>query len=247
MPRLITACCSALVLGLAALPATAGADDGGGTGGTSPPPEAPAGQQAPAGEMGVDAPRAAFVGRRVRVGGKARRARRRVVHIDGRRSGGPWTPLARARADRKGAFTAVWKPARAGRWDLRARIGGSGRDSGNGGTAVPVEIGSEGSGASSALIVYELATATWYGPGFFGRQTACGIALTETTVGVAHRKLPCGTQVQFAFGDRVIVAPVIDRGPFANDADWDLTQAAAQRLGMSGTRRIGAMPLDPDR
>jgi rare lipoprotein A (peptidoglycan hydrolase) len=40
---------------------------------------------------------------------------------------------------------------------------------------------------------------------------------------------------------------VIDRGLFANGADWDLTQAAAQQLGMTGTSRIGAMPLGPDR
>ena len=53
--------------------------------------------------------------------------------------------------------------------------------------------------------------------------------------------------MQIAYPDRVIVVPVIDRGPFANDADWDLTQAAARQLGMTGTSRIGAMPLAPDR
>jgi hypothetical protein len=161
--------------------------------------------------------------------------------------GGPWTTLARARADRKGAFTAVWRPRRTGQWELRARVGRAGRDAGTGGTAVPIETDAEGAGSPSVLTVYESAIATWYGPGFFGRQTACGIELTEATVGVAHRELPCGTRVQIAYRDRVIVVPVIDRGPFANDADWDLTQAAAQQLGMAGTTRIGAMPLGPDR
>jgi rare lipoprotein A (peptidoglycan hydrolase) len=69
--------------------------------------------------------------------------------------------------------------------------------------------------------------------------------LAEDTVGVAHRDLPCGTQVQIVFRGRALVVPVIDRGPFANGADWDLTQAAAQRLGMTETSRIGAMPLSP--
>jgi rare lipoprotein A len=196
--------------------------------------------------MDVQAPRSAFVGRRVRVDGKSRRARRRVVRIEGRQGNGPWTLLARVRADRKGVFTAVWKPRRMGEWDLRARIGAPTAGS-NGGTAVPGEVDAEGSGAASHLTVYEPAIATWYGPGFFGRQTACGIELTETTVGVAHRDLPCGTQVQIVYRDRLIVVPVIDRGPFANGADWDLTQAAAQQLGMTGTSRIGAMPLGPDR
>jgi len=251
LPRILTACWIALALLLVAVPA-AGAASGSadtGTGGTAPPqpqtgPPPPA--QTPAGDMAVDAPRSAFVRRRVRVGGKSRRARRRVVRIEGRRARGPWTTLVRARADRKGLFSAVWKPRRTGQWELRARVGTSTTGT-NGGTSVPVEIGAEGSGASSHLTVYESSIATWYGPGFFGRQTACGIELTETTIGVAHRELPCGTQVQIALRDRVIVVPVIDRGPFANGADWDLTQAAAQQLGMTGTSRIGAMPLGPDR
>lgn len=252
MPRFRTACFLALALLPAATPGAAAApgNANAGTGGTAPPqPQTgppPPGQQTPASDMVVDAPRSAFVGRRLRVGGKARGARKRVVTIEARPAGGAWAPLARVRADRKGVFSAVWKPRRTGRFELRARIGAT-TDGGNGGTAVPVEIGAEGSGASSNLTVYESSIATWYGPGFFGNTTACGIELTEATVGVAHRKLPCGTQVQIALRDRVIVVPVIDRGPFANGADWDLTQAAAQQLGMTGTSRIGAMPLGPER
>ena len=37
----------------------------------------------------------------------------------------------------------------------------------------------------------------WYGPGFYGKRTACGYALTQSIVGVAHRTLPCGTKVTF--------------------------------------------------
>ena len=223
------------------LPASASAQ--GGTGGTAPPPQAQG--EPPAGDMGVTTPRHAFVRDRVPVRGTARRTRRRVVTVEARSGGGAWTPVSRVRADRRGSFSAVWRPRRAGAYELRARTGAAAED-GTGGTAVPVEVGARGSGFSTYVIVYEPAIATWYGPGFFGRQTACGIELTESTVGVAHRKLPCGTQVQIAFRERAIVVPVIDRGPFANDADWDLTQAAAQQLGMSGTSRIGAMPLSPE-
>ena len=38
---------------------------------------------------------------------------------------------------------------------------------------------------------------SWYGPGFYGKRTACGLALTTTLIGVAHRSLPCGTKVTF--------------------------------------------------
>jgi rare lipoprotein A (peptidoglycan hydrolase) len=37
--------------------------------------------------------------------------------------------------------------------------------------------------------------------------------------------------------------PVIDRGPYANGADWDLTEATGRALGISGTAEIGAVSL----
>ena len=55
---------------------------------------------------------------------------------------------------------------------------------------------------------------TWYGPGFYGRRTACGQRYSRYVVGVAHRTLPCGTLVQFQWHGRTAVAPVIDRGPY---------------------------------
>jgi len=36
---------------------------------------------------------------------------------------------------------------------------------------------------------------------------------------------------------------VIDRGPYANGADWDLTEATASRLGVTSTATIGAVSL----
>lgn len=57
---------------------------------------------------------------------------------------------------------------------------------------------------------------TWYGPGFYGNRTACGVRYTRRIVGVAHRTLPCGTLVEFKWHGITAVAPVIDRGPFAS-------------------------------
>jgi len=59
---------------------------------------------------------------------------------------------------------------------------------------------------------------TWYGPGFYGNRTACGVPYTRTIVGVAHRTLPCGTLVRFQWHGMTTVAPVIDRGPYASAA-----------------------------
>jgi peptidoglycan lytic transglycosylase len=82
--------------------------------------------------------------------------------------------------------------------------------------------------------------ATWYGPGFWGKPTACGTVLTPTTLGVAHRKLPCGTQVTFSYGGLSVAATVIDRGPFRKGYAWDLTKKTAKRVGFLA---VGSGPI----
>jgi rare lipoprotein A len=83
--------------------------------------------------------------------------------------------------------------------------------------------------------------ATWYGPGFWGKSTACGVTLTPTTLGVAHRKLPCGTQVTFSYGGASVTATVIDRGPFHKGYTWDLTKKTAKRVGFL---EVGSGPIE---
>jgi hypothetical protein len=85
--------------------------------------------------------------------------------------------------------------------------------------------------------------ATWYGPGLYGNRTACGKRLRRSTIGVAHRKLPCGTKVTFKYGSRYVRAKVIDRGPYANGARWDLTERTAQKLHLTTTDKIRAAPI----
>jgi rare lipoprotein A (peptidoglycan hydrolase) len=83
------------------------------------------------------------------------------------------------------------------------------------------------------------AIATWFGPGFFGKKTACGQTLTRSVIGVANRTLPCGTLVKVAYEGRTLTVPVLDRGPYSHiGADWDLTAGAAQALGITETVRI---------
>lgn len=84
--------------------------------------------------------------------------------------------------------------------------------------------------------------ATWYGPGFWGNRTACGQKLRPRTIGVAHRKLPCGTKVVFAYRGRWVRARVIDRGPYRRGYHWDLTKRTAKRLGFlrQGAGRLRA-------
>jgi rare lipoprotein A (peptidoglycan hydrolase) len=107
-----------------------------------------------------------------------------------------------------------------------------------GGAQVPTAQGAPSSELVAQAAQAPAQTATWYGPGFFGRRTACGQVLRRSTQGVAHRRLPCGTQVTIYFRGRLKTVPVIDRGPYAHRATWDLTQATARELGVDRTSRV---------
>ncbi len=77
---------------------------------------------------------------------------------------------------------------------------------------------------------WRVAGASWYGPGLYGNGVACGGTLRPSTVGVAHKTLPCGTMVKFKHRGKVVMARVIDRGPYITGRAWDLTEAAAEAL-----------------
>src|SRR5918996_1576143 len=132
---------------------------------------------------------------------------------------------------------------RVARWAMLVALSSTvvavaGAQADTGGVSIP------GVGASSPVATpadaesFVAARATWYGPGFYGQRTACGRVLRRSTVGVAHRRLPCGTEVTFSYKGRTAVAPVIDRGPYTRGYMWDLTAATAQQLRMTSSARI---------
>jgi rare lipoprotein A len=49
--------------------------------------------------------------------------------------------------------------------------------------------------------------------------------MTESLRGVAHKTLPCGTKITFRnpANGRTITVPVVDRGPYVDGRQWDLT------------------------
>jgi rare lipoprotein A (peptidoglycan hydrolase) len=103
-----------------------------------------------------------------------------------------------------------------------------------GGSAAPAPVAT-----TAPAPAHNGAVATWFGPGFYGRQTACGQTLTPGVIGVANRTLPCGTLVQITYKGHTLTVPVLDRGPYAHHASWDLTAGAAGALGITETVRIG--------
>jgi rare lipoprotein A len=104
-----------------------------------------------------------------------------------------------------------------------------------GGASAPAEPGVS---STQPTKVRSSGVATWFGPGFYGKRTACGQTLTPGVVGVANRTLPCGTLIKVGYHGHSLTIPVLDRGPYSHIADWDLTSGAAQALGITETVRI---------
>jgi rare lipoprotein A (peptidoglycan hydrolase) len=87
---------------------------------------------------------------------------------------------------------------------------------------------------------WKLHTASYYGPGLWGKRTACGQVLARGVRGLAHRTLPCGTRVAVYANGRIAIYPVIDRGPYTSGVSLDLTAAAARRIGVTTTSSVRA-------
>ena len=84
--------------------------------------------------------------------------------------------------------------------------------------------------------------ASWYGPWFHGRVTACGEIFDQHALTAAHRTLPFGTRIAVTnldTGCRVVLR-VNDRGPYHGPRILDCSRAGAEALGFieKGVTRI---------
>jgi rare lipoprotein A (peptidoglycan hydrolase) len=52
--------------------------------------------------------------------------------------------------------------------------------------------------------------------------------------------LPCGKQIAVYANGRIILARVIDRGPYRDGITYDLTRASARGLGLTTTSSVRA-------
>ena len=74
--------------------------------------------------------------------------------------------------------------------------------------------------------------ASWYGAEFAGRRTANGERFNPSEYTAAHRTLPFGSRVRVTRNGRSVVVRINDRGPFHGGRVIDLSQAAAEDLGI---------------
>ena len=157
--------------------------------------------------------RHATAGKTVRVEGKVTPAgeRRKVVVQIGNRE-------ETTRAARDGRFSVAWRARSTGTYPVRV-------------SARSNRVAKGSSDRAGKVTVYRPAAASWYGPGLYGNTMACGGTLTPSTLGVAHKSMPCGTKLTLRYGGRSVQVRVVDRGPFAGNREFDLTSATKQRLG----------------
>lgn len=85
--------------------------------------------------------------------------------------------------------------------------------------------------------------ASWYGPRFHGRPTASGERFDSKDLTAAHRTLAFGTRVcvRSNITGKTVVVRINDRGPFTGGRVIDLSQGAAEALGMIG---LGIKPVE---
>lgn len=88
----------------------------------------------------------------------------------------------------------------------------------------------------------QVGIASWYGPGFHGKETAKGERFNQDKLTAAHRTLPLGIKVEVTnvTNGKSVEVEINDRGPYVNGRVIDLSRAAAIRLGMkeAGLARV---------
>lgn len=80
----------------------------------------------------------------------------------------------------------------------------------------------------------EEALASWYGPGYHGLPTASGEPYDPSGYTAAHKTLPLGTELEVSYGGKSVLVTVNDRGGLPGERELDLSQAAAEELGLTG-------------
>ena len=103
----------------------------------------------------------------------------------------------------------------------------------------------------SAVGYDKIGIASWYGTKFHGHLTSTGERYDMTSMSAANKELPipCYAEVTNLKNQRTVIVKVNDRGPFVSNRIIDLSYAAAQKLGITGTgtAKVRVRTIDPKR
>ncbi|WP_394773298.1 septal ring lytic transglycosylase RlpA family protein [Flavobacterium sp.] len=83
--------------------------------------------------------------------------------------------------------------------------------------------------------------ASYYHDKFTGRKTASGIKFDNNKLTAAHKKLPFGTMLKITnkINQKSVIVKVIDRGPFINGREIDLSKKAF--MDITSNKKSGGM------
>lgn len=79
-------------------------------------------------------------------------------------------------------------------------------------------------------------TASWYGPGYDGKRTACGDRFDQDALTAAHGTYPCDTRVRVTLlsTGKSVVVRINDLFPNHKGRLIDLSRGAAKQIGLIG-------------
>ncbi len=89
-------------------------------------------------------------------------------------------------------------------------------------------------GVNAPAGTFQTGLASWYGAEYHGRQTASGEIFDRNAMTAAHRELAFQTKVEVTNleNGRQVTVKINDRGPFVEGRIIDLSERAADELGM---------------
>ena len=137
-----------------------------------------------------------------------------------------WKTVDRTRTGRGGRYHASWRSSVAGRYRLRVKFAGDGRN-----PAVSRPL-------AGRVYVYRPSLASWYGPGFYGNRTSCG-----GRARLRHARRGAQVPAVRHQGHAALPRPVGDRPgdrprALLGGREWDLTGATKAKLGFGSTGTV---------
>ena len=87
----------------------------------------------------------------------------------------------------------------------------------------------------------QIMMASYYGYSHAGNMTASGVLFDPHAFTAAHKTMPLGTPLLVSYGGKSVKVIVNDRGPYVDGIDLDLSQAAAEAIGLTGP---GVAPVE---
>jgi Lytic transglycolase len=87
----------------------------------------------------------------------------------------------------------------------------------------------------------QIMMASYYGYSHAGNMTASGVPFDPHGFTAAHKTMPLGTPLLVSYGGKSVEVTVNDRGPYVDGIDIDLSQTAAEAIGLTGP---GVAPVE---